>query len=156
MDPDFRMPSYKMYDMNLPVTTGPSSVSSLSGGGGNMFWAPVIAGGLQALGGMFEGRRASREAERNRELERQRIALQNRQFGLQRQQYQDQLARMRAQAEFTNPLRERFTARGGIGDIGKFDLSQYASKATPETRQAARQDLQSLLAGIRQRDMEQG
>lgn len=113
MDPDFRMPSYKMYDMNLPVTTGPSSVSSLSGGGGNMFWAPVIAGGLQALGGMFEGRRASREAERNRELERQRLALQRQEFGLRRQEYQDALARQRAQSEFMRPTIEAY--RSGTG-----------------------------------------
>lgn len=152
MDPEF-----KMYNMNLPVTTGPSSVSSLSGGGGNMFWAPIVAGGLQALGGYFQGRRQSREAERDRELQRQRLGLERQRFGLERQQYQDQLARMRAQSAYMDPYRQRFAERGGIGDIGKFDISQFARQpSTPESRAAGRAELESILSGVRQRRMEQG
>lgn len=150
-------PQFKMYDMNLPVTTGPSSVSSLSGGGGNMFWAPIVSGGLQALGSYFQGRRQSKEAEANRQLQRDQLALQRQRFGLEQQQYQDQLAQARARSAYMDPYRQRFAERGGIGDIGKFDISQFARQpSTPESRAAGRAELEGILSGVRQRRMEQG
>lgn len=157
MDPDFVSPKYKMYDMNLPVVTTPSKVSSLGSGSEGMVWAPIVAGGLQALGGYFQGRRQSKEAEKNRELERQRIGLQRQSLGLERQRYQDQLAQMRAQSAYMDPYRQRFAERGGIGDIGKFDVSQFARQpSTPESRAAGRAELEGILSGVRQRRMEQG
>ena len=117
MDPDFVSPKYKMYDMNLPVVTTPSKVSSLGSGSEGMFWAPVVAGGLQALSGYFEGRRASKEAEKNRQIQRDQLALQRQRFGLEREQYQDQLARLRARNEFMRPTIEAY--RQGTGAFEK-------------------------------------
>lgn len=157
MDPDFVSPKYKMYDMNLPVVTTPSKVSSLGSGSEGMVWAPIVAGGLQALGGYFQGRRQSKEAEANRQLQRDQLALQRQRFGLESQQYQDELAQMRARSAYMDPYRQRFAERGGIGDIGKFDISQFARKpSTPESRASGRAELEGILSGVRQRRMEQG
>jgi len=120
-------------------------------------WLTAAGMGLGALGSLFGGRRASKEAEKNRELERQRIGLQRQNLGFERQQYQDQLAQMRARSAYMDPYRQRFAERGGIGDIGKFDVSQFARQpSTPESRAAGRAELEGILSGVRQRRMEQG
>lgn len=120
-------------------------------------WLAAAGMGLGALGSLFGGRRESQEAEKNRELQRQQIALQRQRFGLERQQYQDQLAQARAQSAYMDPYRQRFAERGGIGDIGKFDISQFARQpSTPESRAAGRAELEGILSGVRQRRMEQG
>ena len=136
-----------MPSMNLPVTTGPSSVSSL-GGGGNM-WLPAIQGGIQALSGIFAGRRQSREAERDREIQRQRLGLERSRFGLEKQQYQDAMARQRAQSEFMNPMLERY--RGGFGDIGKVDSSKYKTYGTErQPRGPSGQDLMNMFSSLKE------
>jgi len=110
-----------MPSMNLPVTTGPSSVSSL-GGGGNM-WLPIAQGGMQALSGYFEGRRQSREAEKDRELRRQQLGLERSRFGLEKQRYGDEMARMRARSEYMRPIMESYRSQSGL----------FAPKQRPQT-----------------------
>ena len=137
--------------MSLPVTTGPSQVSSLSGGGGNM-WAQLGAAALGGLSNYFSGRRESRERERDRKLQQDQLRLQRQRFGLEQRQYGDEMARMRAQSAYMDPYRQRFAERGGLGDIGAFDPSQYQRGDVAARRQSNREDLQGLLAGIRQRE----
>jgi len=103
MDPDFRMPDFKTYDMNLPVVTTPSSVSSLGSGGMDPFTtAALVKGGLDFLGGMFAAKRRRKEEELNRREREQAMRLARAQFGLEKQRYADDNARRRALAQFAN------------------------------------------------------
>jgi hypothetical protein len=106
MDPDFRMPDFKTYDMNLPVVTTPSSVSSLGSGGMDPFTtAAIVKGGLDFLGGMFAAKRRRKEEELNRREREEAMRLARAQFGLEKQRYADDNARRRALAGFARENR---------------------------------------------------
>ena len=76
-------------------------------------WLAAAGMGLGALSSFFSGRRESKEAEKNRQIQRDQLALQRQRFGLEREQYQDQLARLRARNEFMRPTIEAY--RQGTG-----------------------------------------
>lgn len=107
MDPDFKMPNYKMYDMDLPVVTTPSSVSSLGSGSEGMGpgTALAIQTGLNILGNIFGAGRRRREEELNRREREQAMRLAQGQFGLEKQRYADENARRRALAGFAKENR---------------------------------------------------
>lgn len=74
----------------------------------------VGSGVLGALGSFFGGRRQSREAERDRELQRERLGLERSRFGLERQQYADEMAARRRLAEFARQNRAKLEGGGAF------------------------------------------
>lgn len=116
MEPDFYSPSYKTYNMNLPVTTGPASVSSLSGSGSMEPISAGIAYGLQSLSNWLTGR--SERKQRQKELEEQRRQFEA-QMGFKRQQYQDELSRQRNVARYAAPIFQALASSDiGSGPLG--------------------------------------
>jgi|DEB0MinimDraft_4_1074332.scaffolds.fasta_scaffold02820_5 hypothetical protein len=138
--------------MSLPVTTGPSQVSSLSGGGGNM-WAQLGAAALGGLSNYFSGRRESRERERDRKLQQDQLRLQRERFGLEQRQYGDEMRRRRAQSDFMSGFRDQFADPSQVMGMGRFDPSEYA--VDPERAAALRAqrgtELEDLFASRRRR-----
>ena len=105
MDPNLYGPSYKTYNMNLPVTTGPASVSSLSGGSGMGPIVPMVAGSFfKGVSDYLTARSDRKEREKEREL--------------RERQFRAEEARRRAVAEQVRPLFENlqgldFSSIGG-------------------------------------------
>lgn len=76
-------------------------------------WLAAGGAALGMLGSFFGGRRQSREAEKDRELRRQQLALERNRFGLEQQRYGDEMARMRARSEYMKPIMESYRSRSG-------------------------------------------
>lgn len=121
--------------MNLPVTTGPSSVSSLSGGGGMdpATGAMLAKFGVDFLGGLFSGRRRRKEEEARRKLEQEQLAIQRGRLNLEKQRYGDEMARMRARSDYMKPIMESY--RSGSGSFAPTQRPQTALRGYMVGRQ---------------------